>query len=289
MSPFRGLFTGLLDDAAIFPPGDLPLAQAVPAHLAHRQSGYGDLVGPFVVGAATLDELAGVVDVLRPGSFDIALTVPAPSLTQALDEADRLPALRVVAVEVSVPDGMAPDEAVDLLRRRPVGDGFARSADDVAAVYVELPRDERRAPLLDALASAGYAAKLRTGGLTRDAHPGEDELASAVVAAVRAGVPFKATAGLHHAFRNTDPRTGFEQHGFLNLLVATAAARAGATTCEVARLLAECDPERVLADVREADPSVRASFRSFGTCSITEPVDELGDLGLLRDAAEVRA
>ena len=37
-------------------------------------------------------------------------------------------------------------------------------------------------------------------------------------------VPFKCTAGLHHAVRYTDPTTGFRHHGVLNILVATARA-----------------------------------------------------------------
>jgi hypothetical protein len=270
MSLSLGLFTGLFDDAAIFPPGDLPLDRAVPAHLAHRQAGYGDLVGRFVVGAAALDELAGVVAPLRPGSLDIALTASAPELAQALQAASAIAAVRVVAVEVTVPEGLSASEAVDLVGRR---------ADD-ARTFVELPRGARRGTLLAALGWAGLAAKLRTGGLVAHLHPDEEELAAAIVATVRAAVPFKATAGLHHAVRNTDPATGFEQHGFLNLLLATAAARAGADVPAVARLLTERDAARVVAGVREVDVSVRASFRSFGTCSIVEPVDELEALGL---------
>jgi hypothetical protein len=110
------------------------------------------------------------------------------------------------------------------------------------------------------------------------------ELAAAVVALTRAGLPFKATAGLHHAVRNTDPQTGFEQHGFLNLLTAVDAALAGADEARVERLLAERDPERVAAQARAAGArasSVRGQFRSFGTCSITEPLEELVVLGLL--------
>lgn len=264
------LFARLLDDAAIFPPGDLPLDRAVPEHLTHRRAEYGALVGPFVVGAGGLHELGPVVAPLPPGSLAVAVTTPVSALAGALAAADTLAAVRVVAVEVTLTDGMSPDEAIAL-----VGQGSEWR------VFVELPRDERREPLLAALARAGLAAKLRTGGLSADAFPREEELASTVVATVRAGVPFKATAGLHHAIRNTDPGTGFEQHGFLNLLIATAAARGGAGTGDVARLLAERDPEQVVAGVREVDGSVREWFRSFGTCSIAEPVAELEALGLL--------
>ena len=268
----------LLDDAAMFPPGDLPLARAVPAHVEHRQAAYGALVGPLVVAAGALDELADAARGLPPGSLAVALTVPAPRLGEALVAAGRLATVRVVAVEVSLPDGMTPADAVGVVTRH---------ADGVRAC-LELPRDARREPLLAAIAGAGLAAKLRTGGTTADAHPDEEELASAVVAAVRAGVPFKATAGLHHAVRRTDPATGFEQHGFLNLLVATAAAARGDGPAEVARLLAERDPHALVPAVRRLDPTVRESFRSFGTCSITEPVEELARLGLLTTPAAAR-
>ena len=42
------LFDGLFDDAALFPPGDAPMAAAVPAHRELRER-LGRLVGPFVV------------------------------------------------------------------------------------------------------------------------------------------------------------------------------------------------------------------------------------------------
>jgi hypothetical protein len=222
------------------------------------------------VSHAALPELARITAPLRPGSFAISLTAPAPALAKALDAAHAAAALRVVAVEVSLPDGLTPSEVVALVADR----------EDDARTFVELPRDERRGPLLQALARRGLAAKLRTGGLAADLHPGEAELAEAIVALVGAAVPFKATAGLHHAVRNTDRTTGFEQHGFLNLLVATAAARSGASAEEVAGLLADRDPARVATRARGLDTSVRASFRSLGTCSIIEPVEELEALGL---------
>jgi hypothetical protein len=42
-------WTGLVDDAAIFPPGDQPLPEAVEAFVARREEWYADLVGSFVV------------------------------------------------------------------------------------------------------------------------------------------------------------------------------------------------------------------------------------------------
>jgi len=53
----RSLFAGLFDDAALFPPGDAPMAAAVPAHRELRAR-LGELVGPFVVPAARLGELS---------------------------------------------------------------------------------------------------------------------------------------------------------------------------------------------------------------------------------------
>ena len=53
-------FPLLLDDAAIFPPGNLPLPDAVHAHLAHSVAPYADLVGPLVVAHTLLDVVAFV-------------------------------------------------------------------------------------------------------------------------------------------------------------------------------------------------------------------------------------
>ncbi|MEX0428517.1 hypothetical protein AB3X52_12875 [Nocardioides sp. DS6] len=273
--PPAGLFAGLCDDAAVFPPGNLPLERAVPAHVRHGQAAYADVVGAFVLAAKDLGALSALLDEsgapLPVASLPLSLTVPVTGLAAALEAVAATPAVRLVGVEVAVPEGVAAKEVTPVLEAVPT---------DVE-VYVEIPRDERRDPLLAALSGTRYAAKFRTGGVRAELYPDEKELAEAVLAAVRAGVPFKATAGLHHALRNTDPETGFEQHGFLNLLTAVAAARAGADVDRLVALLAERDPERVAAGVRALGPEVRETFRSFGTCSIAEPVDELVGLGLL--------
>ncbi|PXY22900.1 hypothetical protein [Prauserella muralis] len=274
MSAVPAFARQLCDDAAVFPPGLLPLADAVPAHRAHRAAAYAGAVGPLVLAAPALRELGGLLDSGEP--LELAVTAPSgpEQAAAALSAARGLP-VAVRAVEVAVPPELGVPE-------------FFAALDGVevqAPVFVEVPRDARRPAVLAACAERGHPAKFRTGGVTAELYPDEAELAAAVAAAVRAGVPFKATAGLHHAIRNTDPETGFEQHGFLNLLLATDAALGGADEAELAAVLAERDAGSVSARVRELGASrtaaARAAFVSFGTCSITEPLGELADLGLV--------
>ncbi|MFK0247848.1 hypothetical protein ACIQUM_24410 [Amycolatopsis azurea] len=264
------LFAGLCDDAAVFPPGLAPLPDAVVAHDDHVSAWYAGLVGPLVVAATALGELAGVLGD-REVPLPVAVTLPGgpAQLDGVLEAVAELP-VKLDALEIAVPDGMGPDELL------------AAISAVTAPVFVEIPRDDRRVPLLTALSGTGHRAKFRTGGVRADLYPDEAELAAAVRAAVEAGVPFKATAGLHHALRNTDPETGFEQHGFLNLMLATDAVLTGG---DAEAALAERDGAVVSGRLRGLEPeravAVRAGFTSFGTCSITDPLTELAGLGLL--------
>jgi len=274
-----GFLAGLCDDAAVFPPGSLPLAEAVLAHGRHRRARYADVVGAFVLASDDLGPLADLTSDLPEGSLPLSVIAPVPRLGEACVLARTIPAVRLAGLEVAVPTDMPADAVVPAIAEQ-LGCRAAARVPEVR-VFVEVPRDERRPRLIRALAASPYAAKLRTGGVRADLYPDERELAEAVVALVAAGVPFKGTAGLHHALRNTDPETGFEQHGFLNLLVAVSAACDGADVAEIVPLLATRDPETVVAGVRQLGPQARDAFGSFGTCSIAEPVDELVDLGLL--------
>jgi hypothetical protein len=267
------LFVDLCDDAAVFPPGNVPLTDAVPAHVWHQGSAHAPLVGPFVVAAKDLDRLAPLVAHLEPRTFRLLLTVPLAQLAAAVAYVDQMDPVHVEALEIALPDEVAAAQVVPAVER--AVDGRRVPA------FVELPRDARRQEIVEALSRTDFMAKLRTGGVRADLHPDGKELASAVASLVAEGVPFKATAGLHHAVRNTDPDTGFEQHGFLNVLAATGAALDGAGESRLLTLLADRDAARVADHVRALPPTVRQAFRSFGTCSIAEPVEELTGLGLL--------
>lgn len=274
------LFQGFCDDAALFPPGNAPLTEAVPAHLEYERRWFADLVGPFVVPVSRIEELGAVLAEDGP-ALPVSLTAPAGAATlpAALANIGVLGRARLAAIEVAVPT------------EAPTGEFFGRLADLVLApdvdVYVEVPRDERREAVLDGIAAAGLRAKFRTGGVRADLYPDEAELTDSIRHAVERGIAFKATAGLHHAIRNTDPATGFEQHGALNLLLAAAAATAGRPAGELVELLGLRDPGEITRRVRDADPAVRRTFVSYGTCSISEPLEDLVGLGLITKPTRV--
>lgn len=265
-------FAALVDDAAIFPPGLAPLPDAVRAHAEHLAAAHADLVGPFVVDTARLDALVA----LDPVDLAVSVVVPDPTqvgavVTRAVTGGLDLAGLEV-KLDLSLP--LAPQVA-----------DIAAAAPDGIAVYVEVPRPGHPewAAVLDVVAAHGLRLKLRTGGTEAAAFPSETEVATWIHAAVGHGVPFKCTAGLHHALRHTGGATGFEHHGYLNVLLATSRAAAGADLREIADVLAERSPRR-LADAAAADPGLagaRRFFASYGSCSVLEPLEDLEALDLI--------
>ena len=277
------LFDRLFDDAAIFPPGRAPMPEAVVDHLARRHSPIGRYVGPFVCAGPRWSELTTALPDRAVGELplDVALTVPAglPELAPSLAAGDCEGRATVVSVELPLMTS-SPRELFEVRSLLPEG----------VTAYVELGTHTVDEGLISGLAAAGLRLKVRTGGLAAADFPSEDQLARFIDRAASHGVPFKFTAGLHHAVRHTDAVTGFEHHGFLNVLLATAASLGGADWERVRGLLAERDAARVGAAVSELSSelaaAVRGQFCSFGTCSIEEPLADLVDLRLVREIAE---
>lgn len=274
------IFDRFFDDAALFPPGDAPMQPAVRAHHGHRSSPRARYTGPFVIAATRIEELVAARSQLGdqdPLSVAVAFSSGTAAIERALTTADHAHGLHVAAVEVSLPPAQAVSETIAAIS--------AAAVPDQVAVFVEVPRDERRDRLIDSLSGTTLYAKFRTGGVRAGAYPDESELATAIHRAVKRDVAFKATAGLHHAIRNTDPHTGFEQHGFLNILVAVAAASDGATTSDLSDILRRREPTGLAASVAALAPTlipvIRGKFRSLGTCSVLEPLTDLVKLGLL--------
>lgn len=268
MSSIPTLFTGLIDDAAVFPPGNAPLREAVSAHRTYRVSWYADLVGPLLVPASRAGELGEAA-----AEFPVGLIGDAglPGLDTALPAG-----IRPRQVEVAVARRREdPLPGLRALLEWRAGKPFD--------VYAEIPLTWGCFAALDLLAEqgGGVSPKFRTGGLAAELFPTPEDLAAVIVACAERGLRFKLTAGLHRAIRHAEPVTGFTHHGFLNVLVASGAAAAGEPKLTVAEFLAVTSPEPLVRRARDMLHSERPLWIGFGSCSVAEPLEDLLDLGLL--------
>jgi hypothetical protein len=299
IGPIRTLLATAVDHAGLFPPAGLNMSAAVAAFDAYRRGEHAWMLGSFVVPGRRVDELAEAVRQLAPEGprggppWPLAAIVDSAAEGAGLIEGLRRrqgDALGVAALEVRPLDA----DAIRAGHAACGADGL-----DGVTVFYEVPLDEQMEARLDAVAAVGASAKVRTGGVTAESFPATAAVVAFVRGCAARDVPFKATAGLHHAFRGRYPLT-YEpdgacgtMHGFLGLAVAAVLIRErDIGERDAATLLAagaedlEVDGDRLgwrgewlaVDEIRRARDTF---FRSFGSCSFEEPVAELKALGLI--------
>lgn len=270
------LLRQLLDDAAVFPPGSATLPDALSSHREYRSSWYADLVGPLLVPASQLKTLSAMLD----PDETIGIGVIADGV--ALGDLFRPPTPPGLVIrQVEAPVARRGEDPQPTLRR--MLELLQRH--DLAG-FAEVPLAWGLLGALDTIAAAradgvDVSAKFRTGGLAAELFPTPVELAAVIRACIDRRLPFKLTAGLHNAIRHTDPETGFTHHGFVNVLAAVCLANSGAEVADVAAILASTQPLTLIESIRPFKPEPRPYWQGFGTCSITEPVADLQQLGLV--------
>lgn len=295
----RELLHDVIDYAGLFPPASLGMAAAVAEYADRRGGGHGWLLGRLVLPAARLEEFEAEAAPMLPRegisswglsallSGDVEEDIARADAFNARHRDARSGAVQVDTVELKVYSPRDVARAAELLDRR-------------FDTYMEVPVNDDPAPLVAAIATTSAKAKVRTGGGTPDLFPTGAQIVRFMRRCVSEGVAFKATAGLHHAWRGDYPLSyapGAPTHtmfGFLNVLLAAAALHAGADDAEAVRLLEEREPppaevafddagvlwrgRRIPADaLRRA----RETMTAFGSCSFGEPVADLRAAHLL--------
>lgn len=294
MHSLRFLLAGAIDYAGLFPPAKLDMMSAVRNYASYRQSEHTWALGRFIVPVSRLPEFekaTGELPGRDKGRWQLSALLGAElkqNVSSIIDFNSRQKATGVVI------------EAVELK---------AYSASEIAAListipstlttYVEIPITRGPASLIETVCASSLRAKVRTGGVTEDAFPSTANLARFIRACAMTKVPFKATAGLHHPLRGMY-RLTYEpaspkgmMFGFLNVFVAAGVAYAGGSVEDVAAVLEEQDISAFNFNndgfswrsyhIDEAKiASLRSEFTiSFGSCSFTEPIQDLQSLGLL--------
>ncbi|MEO3792831.1 hypothetical protein ABGB14_21680 [Nonomuraea sp. B10E15] len=249
------IFTALIDDAGLFPPTSLHMDEALSRNRRDLESGSPVLTQRFLCPASRLDRLRGMA--FRPRRIGLIVD------TDELPAFDDLP---VDIVEIR-PPADTPVAAVAARLALPEG----------VRLFVEVPPHK-----VAFQPPAGVGLKVRCGGPSPEDFPPVDHLAAFIRSCVEHGIPFKATAGLHHAVRHFDPSLGVDRHGFLNLLMAVCEAVEGRDPGPALRTTDVGHLVRLARSVTE-DTAKRARelLVSYGSCSTGTPVEDLRALGLV--------
>lgn len=295
----RILLAQLIDYAGLFPPAQLEMGPAVERYAEYRAGPDAWALGRFVVPAVRLEVFERAAEPHLPRDAGAE-----PWRVSVLASPDVGPELaRVLEFNARHADGRAGAAVVDTIEIRvDSGDEVERAMLMLAGQvtpYFEVPIARDPGHLVAAIARTGARAKVRTGGVTPADIPAPRDLLRFLRLCVGAGVPFKATAGLHHPLRASYPLTyepGCEEatmFGFLNVWMTAALLRAGIPAAEAPRVLEETElaafsfeNDAISWRGHRVDTAALADLRqriavSLGSCSFREPIDEMKALGLL--------
>ncbi|WP_329056645.1 hypothetical protein [Amycolatopsis sp. NBC_01488] len=271
------LFARLVDDSALFPPGDAAMPEALRAHFASRESEHAGVLGVFLCQASRLPELITELIKIKPKQplpFSLIIDTGlggVPKAISIVESRSELLALRMVEMP-------APSDVDEVW--------LERVSEFVPEDVIRVVEPRRGVGWLDGVRKViehGSWPKIRCGGQAGENFPSVDEVADFLaVVSGSTGASFKATNSLHRAVRHADPDTGFVHHGFLNLLVASARSLSGG---DVRGALESTDAEALADEARalseQAAKAVRALFASYAAASFEQPVADMGELGLL--------
>lgn len=292
MKSIRLFTNGLIDYAGLFPPARLGMDEAVSNFASYLTWPQAYMLGRFVLPASRLEEFgssaAGFL-AQKPGKAGWRLAVLlSDDLESDLNSISRFNAahspgsVTADVVEVKADDRKIVEALHELL---PAG----------IAAFVEM------SPLADdgffaALGTAGFAAKIRTGGIDPSAFPEAADIIGFMESCRRNGIAFKATAGLHHLVCNSYPLTyepaapRHEMFGYLNVFAAAVFLHSAVSADDAVSILREREPaEFIFSDaglqwrnhfvsLQQIENARRHFAISFGSCSFTEPVEELAGL-----------
>ncbi|MHC4975145.1 MAG: hypothetical protein ACYTF7_00905 [Planctomycetota bacterium] len=304
MTPIQSLMAGLIDYAGLFPPAKLDMGPTVSNYAEYLASDEEWMLGRLIVPVSRLDEFERAASGLIPTDAD-AMPWRISALLPPIADADldslfgQIDAFNARHLVVS--SGLAVIDTIEIRASDTHEiDSLLRVLPDQARAFVEIPVGGDPRGVVAALAGTGCAAKIRTGSVNPEEIPRVADVARFICACARADVAFKATAGLHHPIRaehnltyEADSPRGV-MHGFLNMFLASCwAFTEGCSASAMESVLDERSAGGFVFDetgvkwkqnhITNAQiAAAREHFAlSFGSCSFTEPIEDLRDLHLL--------
>lgn len=324
------LLNGLIDYAGLFPPAKLHLDEAVREYSTYRKQPTNWMLSRFIVPVTLLSDLEAYKDELfckdKPYHFSFLCR-------SGIDHAEFLKNLQLdlgmvdefidscrgcavaSAFEIKIPENVLELEGlastIQLLHT--AAELFSSYAPGGAGVFFEIPftdnwrqsidytvravsaQRERFASMPAETVTPDFGLKIRCGGVTRDAFPSVEQLTIVIATARDAGIPLKATAGLHHPVRHYNNEYDVMMHGFLNVSLARILADVRSLNeSELHEILEDTNHDHfTLTDneiswkhhklsIEEIKESRKRSFVSYGSCSFDEPREDLAAMNVIQ-------
>jgi hypothetical protein len=253
----QGFMAGLIDYAGLFPPSQLPIAEAIQSFAKYRQEQDAWMLSRFIIPDTILTELEPFSHLFKdnpPFRFSVTfrggetydwflenLKTTLARIKKFEQKYGKDVKIEMLEAKLPVFEGGSHNPETLLVFFQSIEHTIQTSLDHSLQLFIEVPwtvefHDDFKSThddLFDHAATAiqwvnkqtdsdrtKFGFKLRCGG-ERPLHvPSSDIVASALSHVIRTKIPFKATAGLHHPMRHYANDFGGMMHGFINVFAA---------------------------------------------------------------------
>jgi hypothetical protein len=276
----KTLLGSIVDYAGVFPPAKLILQRAMANYVDYQSTPYRWMLNRFVLPVSQLEEFDPTFQLKQ---WELSL-ICSGNWKSEIETVQLLSGKNQITVTALEFPPLPPTQIKRLIPYLPSG----------VEAFFEIPLNEDPQTYLEVLKYTGTGAKIRTGGMTAQAFPSITQLYQYILSFANAQVAFKATAGLHHLLPGNYCLT-YEpdsvstlMHGFLNVTILGALAYWHKVTPQTSQevlhestttnfqftpdTISWCNHRLNIAKIKEAR---QRFFRSFGSCSFQEPVDNL--------------
>ena len=313
----ESLLKSIIDYAGLFPPASLNLDEAFTNYTKYQKDEYNWMLSNFIIPAKKLDDLSNLLQNSDTGSFpcsilgssgdtpDIFLINMKSDLDNWRKFLDTNEKATGKVYEVKLPEEVILSHDSNEVARfiELVSDDIGETIGNEVTLFFEgiLKDDWKKnvGTVLEGIKAhnlnynnTGY--KLRTGGVEASAFPSPEQVAYVIHQCLTHQIPMKCTAGLHHPVRHFNEEVNTKMHGFLNIFGAGAiAVRHNVSEHEMVKVLNEENPaafhfteesfkwDNYEVSNEDIKQSRDALLISYGSCSFTEPIEDLQNLNLL--------
>ncbi len=315
----QGFFHNILDYAGLFPPASLQLQESFENYLEYMQSQESWMLSKFICPIRRVRELQSILPAINhPEKVRLSLLAsPAVSTHEFLkifeNDISEFAALSegfhnkclFETVELKIPETLLMKDSKKEITEfvDAVSSIVKTDFDHSVFIFCEIPAStdmeksmKQVIPAINihngSFSDAGF--KLRTGGTVAVEIPPSRTVVAAIRECLDHKVTLKFTAGMHHPFRHYDDSVNAKMHGFINVFGAGILAfRHAITDHELREMIDDENIENFVfsddsfewkgwkSDTKEIHGARNGLVISFGSCSFTEPVDDLKELKLL--------